>query len=428
MLQRVTLKNFKSFRDSTFPVSAFTLVLGANGAGKSNFFDALRLLRFLAAGTSVRDAIEGHASTDPTGIVVPGIRGGGKGLPYFGSQQKTFELEAVFRTADDEITYWICIDADRYTVQGEKLTSRKHPGTYVFSTEDNPPDRDADAPGLPAQYYTRSPGRNPRTEFSPSVSILSQFEARRANSKLNEDVADAARRELQGIRPLEIQPDVLRRYSPLSVFELGEHGENFPAVVWMLRAIADSPREEDAGNAAGQLAQIEAWLGELTPHPIGRIDTVRAPTNEVLFAVLESPFEEITARSLSDGTLRFAALAVALYARPLPTPTPPRLFVIEELENGINPARMQLLVRMIEAATANGHDAQVIASTHSPSLLNWASEATIDSALAVGWNASTESSTVVRLTDIPDFKTAISKAPIGELQAEGWIEFAANTP
>jgi AAA15 family ATPase/GTPase len=38
MITKLRAENFKSFRNSTFSLSPMTLVIGANGAGKSNFF------------------------------------------------------------------------------------------------------------------------------------------------------------------------------------------------------------------------------------------------------------------------------------------------------------------------------------------------------------------------------------------------------
>jgi AAA15 family ATPase/GTPase len=44
MLQEVTLRNFKSFAHATAPIAPFTLLVGANASGKSNFVEALRFL------------------------------------------------------------------------------------------------------------------------------------------------------------------------------------------------------------------------------------------------------------------------------------------------------------------------------------------------------------------------------------------------
>jgi hypothetical protein len=434
MLTRVRIENFKSFSSTTsFPMSPLTLVLGANGAGKSNFFDALRLLKSIGAGSSIRDAVEGYATPDPTGIRIPGIRGGASTLPYRGGDSPIFRLEATFRSSRDTIEYGISIDAMSYRVTSETLKSHDHPGQYVFTTESDTGAHpyDPDAPSILAHYYTKAPGRNPSTAFSPHASILSQFRDRRSHSKLNEDIATLARTELEGIRHLELAPEVLRQYSPRSVFDIGERGENFAAVVWLLRLLAE--REEEAGSEphpySDQLDAIEAWLGELTPNSIQHVTTVSAPTEDVLFAVVEEPFESpLTARSLSDGTLRFSALSIALLVRSFTGGPRHRTLVIEELENGMNPARLHLLMKLLESTTGSRDEVQVVASTHSPSLLNWASDGTLRACLVVGWNHQRNCSNVVRLGSADEFDGLRGRIKAGELQEEGWFEYLADTP
>ena len=67
---------------------------------------------------------------------------------------------------------------------------------------------------------------------------------------------------------------------------------------------------------------------------------------------------------LSTGTLRIAALLACLRH-----PTPPPLLVVEEIENGLDPRTLHLVVEEIRAAITAG-STQVILTTHSPYLLD----------------------------------------------------------
>lgn len=67
---------------------------------------------------------------------------------------------------------------------------------------------------------------------------------------------------------------------------------------------------------------------------------------------------------LSSGTLRVVALLSVLR-----NPNPPSLVLIEEIENGLDPRTIHLLVEEIMNATESGRT-QVIATTHSPYLLD----------------------------------------------------------
>ncbi len=46
----ITIKNFKSYKDATLPLSPLTLLIGANASGKSNAIEAFRFLSWVAGG------------------------------------------------------------------------------------------------------------------------------------------------------------------------------------------------------------------------------------------------------------------------------------------------------------------------------------------------------------------------------------------
>ena len=58
MLTTVAIKNYRSIRELVVPLSALNLVTGANGAGKSNLYRALRLLADTATGRAVLSLVE----------------------------------------------------------------------------------------------------------------------------------------------------------------------------------------------------------------------------------------------------------------------------------------------------------------------------------------------------------------------------------
>ena len=51
-------------------------------------------------------------------------------------------------------------------------------------------------------------------------------------------------------------------------------------------------------------------------------------------------------------------------------PKPAKFYFIEELENGIHPTRLHLLLQLIEQKVAEGN-IQVVATSHSPQLLGF---------------------------------------------------------
>jgi predicted ATPase len=63
---------------------------------------------------------------------------------------------------------------------------------------------------------------------------------------------------------------------------------------------------------------------------------------------------------LSDGTLRFAAIVAAFFQ-----PVRPGTLLIEELEKGLHPTGLRLLVELLKSQAGNGIS-QVMATSHSP--------------------------------------------------------------
>ncbi len=124
-----------------------------------------------------------------------------------------------------------------------------------------------------------------------------------------------------------------------------------------------SPRENRA------LAEIANRMYELIDH-IGRLRVDRDEKRELYTLLLTDKYgTELPAKALSDGTLRFLALASAEI-----DPTLTGLICMEEPENGIHPERIEAMLRLLQDIAVDsewptGEDnpmPQGIINTHSP--------------------------------------------------------------
>ncbi|WP_213450543.1 AAA family ATPase [Rhizomonospora bruguierae] len=68
MLTRLEVQGFKNLLDVTVDFGPFTCIAGANGIGKSNVFDAIEFLSYLASESLVEASQRGRSAT--------GVRGG----------------------------------------------------------------------------------------------------------------------------------------------------------------------------------------------------------------------------------------------------------------------------------------------------------------------------------------------------------------
>ena len=53
MIESIHIENFKSLRDVNLQLGALNLFIGANASGKSNFFDAFRVLQGIGYGFTI---------------------------------------------------------------------------------------------------------------------------------------------------------------------------------------------------------------------------------------------------------------------------------------------------------------------------------------------------------------------------------------
>ena len=77
-----------------------------------------------------------------------------------------------------------------------------------------------------------------------------------------------------------------------------------------------------------------------------------------------NPDQPVDARGMSDGTLRFIAIVVALL-----TAAPHSLLLIEEVDNGLHPSRAKELVDMLKELSRK-RQVDVLCTTHNPVLLD----------------------------------------------------------
>ncbi len=217
------------------------------------------------------------------------------------------------------------------------------------------------------------------------------------------DHAGELRRALRGIVFLDIQPSRMRDYQPLSPV-LGTSGENISPVLIRL-----------PNDTRGDIVD---WLSELCGPQIEDIEFVGTGLKEFMMMLVERGGRRISARSVSDGTLRFLGHLVALLTAPAGT-----LLVVEEPDIGLHPSRIRLLAELLENVTRD-RNIQVIATTHSATLLAHLSPEALANVVAFGRDADTGDTHCRRLGDLPHFETLRDSKDMEHLISTGWLERA----
>lgn len=236
--------------------------------------------------------------------------------------------------------------------------------------------------------------------FRPALGRFKLFEA------LDELKIDMLRKQFVDAQFLDPAAAVQREYSVASAASrMGDHGENFAALIKTIL------KDDRAASA------YLAWLKELTPAELDEVVVLPGAKRDWLFALRKNGVD-YPADVLSDGTLRFAAIAAAFFQ-----PMLPRTLILEEIENGLHPTRLRLLVELLKSQAGNGIS-QVMATSHSPLAIAWLREEDYRTVFLCSKDDENGASSITPFSSIPRLIELARTQSVADLFAEGWLESA----
>lgn len=406
MIERLCIENFKSLRRVDLTLGALNIVIGSNSSGKSSLLEALRVLQGVGSGLSICDLLDGKPRT-PTSDGWTGLRGGSAGACFATADAGAeVRLTAAGRLNPPHELPWeysLSFSAE----QGKVTRERLKVGREIYDSEPVTKNQPHD-PVFEVRYYQGQKGGQPHLKFERSRPALGQFarlpasSARPAHVQLAAEVATVLASH-QHVDPL---PSVLRGYSQTNPsHRMAEDGGNFATLV---KTLCEDPASKNT---------YLSWLRQLRPIEMDDVNTRSGPQGGPMF-LSRHRGQETPAPLLSDGTLRFVALATALFR-----PDPPRLIAIPELERHLHASRLRLLLNLLRDRAATGRT-QIIATTHSPILMAWLQKEEHPTTFYCRRDETTGESHIVPLTEAPRFLEILHRQPISDLFADGWLEAA----
>jgi predicted ATPase len=385
-------------------------VAGANGAGKSNLFDAIRFLSALAANQTLIEAARAvrdehgknndirslfHHTGDKYAdrmsfeveMLVPptavddlgqsaraqdtllnyrldlGWRNGGAG----GSTSNPIEIlhEELRPIRRAEASEHLCFDHDvkwRKSVVTGAFRARQG-GPYISTKEPAAPEEQRiikvhqDQGAAPSTNKSGKGHGRAREVLASALprTIMSSAQAAESPTAL------CARREMQSWSLLQLEPAELRQPDDFSnPAQLTSTGLHLPATLHRLASQGDA--ETTYCLVANRLSELIGDVRQICVH--------RDEKHETLTLCLSgTDGTEHAARALSDGTLRFLALTVLELDYEACG-----LICLEEPENGIHPDRIPAILRLLQDIATDPDEPvgpgnplrQVIINTHSP--------------------------------------------------------------
>lgn len=415
MLTRLRVSGFKNLVDVDVHFGPFTCIAGANGVGKSNLFDAILFLSSLTKQTLAEAALCIRDESQKTG----NVQGIFHRIGADHDREMRFEAEMILpKHALDDLGQHVeaSITLARYVLRlGLRETDSPQPdaGPLEVLEETLVPMRLRDASEhilFPASVEWRESvleGRRTSefisTERQDDQLIVRMHQDGRSGRLLTRPAAALprtmlstvqtgeyptallARREMQSWRLLQLESSALRRPDEFRATpRMGANGAHMAATLYQLARKPSGNGQPNGKSSAALSAAVYAQVAN-------RLSTLLEDVREIiidrdesreLFTLLVRSRDGTLhpARDLSDGTLRFLALAVMEFDR-----QSGGVLCLEEPENGIHPRRIPVMLQLLQDIATDTDEAcdeanplrQVIVNTHSPAVFQQVPEDSI---------------------------------------------------
>ncbi len=315
-IDRITLRGFKSIRELVdFPLRNLNVIVGANGAGKSNFIQLFHLVRNMLLKNLQEYTIQ-H---------------GGASSFLFNGLKMTRQIQAEFKFGENSYRFFLVPTADDKFAVSESRRYRDF-NWHSFSSsasesrlEDDKNDKSLTFEGYngPGHYVHAAISRWMIYHFHDTSdhAPMRGFSIVEDNEYLREDAANVA----SFLRRLKYGSDDEKR--------------SYMKIVEAIRLV---------------MPFFDDFL--LEPVKSGPADRLRLSWRQ---KGSDYPFQPY---HLSDGSIRFICLATALLQ-----PDPPSTIIIDEPELGLHPQAVGIVAELMKVASSA---TQVIAATQSPQLLD----------------------------------------------------------
>ena len=401
MLTRLEVNGFKNLVDFALDFGPYTCIAGPNGVGKSNIFDAIRFLSLLTERTINEAALQIRNAGEETGDIADLLcygRGqradrmsfaaemivGGEVRDDFGREANAsssfLRYEVAFRydppsptggllggltLEREELRPITAGNAGRHLrfphskskFRDSVVFNKRHARSGFISTQIDPETEQA------AIVVHQDGGSHGRGRPSPAQGATRTIIGTENTSATPTILA--ARREMQSWRVLALDPAAMRRPDRYTQPPgIAANGAHIPATLQHLANLAI-----EQGERSDVVCQmVSVVLSELVP--VNTVEVVKDDVRQLLhLQVEEQSGIKLRANSISDGTLRFLALAAVTEAV-----DENGVFCMEEPENGIHPAKLEAMHRLLHDIAVDVDELvdlenplrQVVVATHSP--------------------------------------------------------------
>ncbi len=324
-LERITVAGFRSLRELTLELTPITVLVGANGAGKSNLLQVLRMVQLIRT-QSLRRFV--------------GEQGGASALLHYGAST-TRELEF-------ELTF----------IDGQ--TTCEYAAFLGFAAGDSFIFRDELVSIRPADPTSR-------LEVSMGAGHTESLLPSRLSNNTNDHPAPTVNTALAGVTYYHFHDtsptSPLRQNSTQADNRfLRSDGSNLAAFLHRLRTSVDDEVRRSWALITSVIHRIAPFIKELQPDLVIPENPNGSPVH---LYWLDERDRRCSSSDFSDGTLRAIALVAALAQ---PSSTLPTFMSIDEPELGLHPLAIGLIASLVRSISPR---CRVMLSTQSSALMDY---------------------------------------------------------
>lgn len=333
-IRRIRVAGFRSLGDVDVPLGRLTVLVGPNGSGKTNTLNVLRLL----AATIRFDLV---SAVEDFGGFAKILRDDGE------TREVRIEVEAIVTEHANNRAL------DRYSLEiSERRRALRRKEEFTFKRVSGPGRRITVSGSTVNIASQRRGAKGTQLELADEQTTGLSMLPKLSPGQGGEGIDDFAR-FVSSLRVLE--PDVGEARNPSRLYgsPLASDASNLADALLRLS-------EEHPGSFGRLVRDLRACLPGVDTVTFGSIGGAsRSVVAQVKERGLQNP---VDLADVSFGTVRLLALLTALHE-----PDPPPFTAIEEVDHGLHPYALDVVVDALRDASER---TQLLITTHSPTLVN----------------------------------------------------------
>ena len=428
----ITIKNFKSYKDATLPLSPLTLLIGANASGKSNAIEAFRFLSWVAGGERLSTLKNRVNDSDKV------VRGSIKDLAF--NHEDSFSLSfnyasdisysGVFLNEDNQL-YLV---AETYQEKENKIFFHRG-GEYTKLAF-----RYLDAADVVKMASIKDILEVNNNKDSWMFQRFGNFEV--AANFPERDLSVLSMKNFYDIiwkgfyDDTQVSPININYFDDLTDFLIDTFFYDFAPSAMCQDSTLEKVLNNNGSNLAGVLSYLCKDNGEYKEKILRLVQSLpeqditdikfytdkRAQVEFLLYESFGDVSVERTMDLLSDGTLKVLGIAAALLSVPEGSTV-----VIEEIDNSIHPTRAHIILSLLRQY-AEERKLNLLLSTHNPALMDALPDEALADVVFCYRDPKEGDSKLIRLGDLDDYLGLVAQGTLGDLVTQGIVERFVKHP